>query len=467
MKDRKMRIKPLESDGPAPAFPPPGRPPGMPKAQPMTSPKNNQRLHFSHIDRIADEAAGQFVSFIGAAALVAVLWASLTEIDRVTRGSGRIVPQKQKQEVQHLEGGIVTDIFIREGERVTVGQPLMRIENIFFRSELAQARIELAARRLKLIRLEAETSGAGAIQFPPELAQALPQAVENETALFRRRQTNLEEQISILVQQARQKEIELSELRSRQPSLVRERQISDERLAILRRLSASGAASTNEALEAERLLQQVLTRLSDLAHDIPRGEAALAEIGQRKRQTLSNFMAEAEKERTQAAIELEKLTEGIAAMQDRIRRSEVVASIAGTINKLNVSTIGGVVKPGEALAEIVPADTAIGIEMRLSPADRGNVWPGEKAIVKVSAYEYSIHGGLPARVIDISPDALQDERANPYFRVRLEADGAGFGPERPVLPGMVAEVDVIGERQSVLAALLRPLRRLKDNALRQ
>lgn len=429
--------------------------------------KNNLGLQFFHVDRIASEAAAQFVTFLGAASLVALLWAGLTEIDKVTRGSGRIVPQKQKQEVQHLEGGIVTEILVREGERVSVGQPLMRIENTFFRSELAQARIEMAARRLKLIRLEAETSGALTIQFPPELAREMPQAVANETALFRRRRTNLDEQLSILVQQVRQKEIELSELRSRQPSLVRERQISDERLAILKKLSAAGAASTNETLEAERLLQQVLTRLSDLAHDIPRGEAALAEIGQRKLQTVSNFMADAEKERTQAAIELEKLTEGIAAMQDRIRRSEVIASVAGTINKLNVSTIGGVVKPGEALAEIVPTDTSIGVEMRLSPNDRGNVWPGEKAIVKVSAYEYSIYGGLPARVIDISPDALQDERANPYFRVRLEANGAGFGPERPVLPGMIAEVDVIGERQSVLSSLLRPLRRLRDNALRQ
>ena len=429
--------------------------------------KNNLGLQFSHVDRIASEAAGQFVAFLGAAILVALLWAALTEIDKVTRGAGRIVPQKQKQEVQHLEGGIVTEILVREGERVSVGQPLMRIENTFFRSELAQARIEMTARRLKLIRLEAETSGALTIQFPLELVRQMPQAVANESALFRRRRTNLDEQLSILAQQARQKEIELSELRSRQPSLVRERQISDERLAILKKLSASGAASTNETLEAERLLQQVLTRLSDLAHDIPRGEAALAEIGQRKLQTVSNFMADAEKERTQAAIELEKLTEGIAAMQDRIRRSEVIASVAGTINKLNVTTIGGVVKPGEALAEIVPTDTSIGVEMRLSPNDRGNVWPGEKAIVKVSAYEYSIHGGLPARVVDISPDALQDERSNPYFRVRLEADGAGFGPERPVLPGMVAEIDVIGERQSVLTSLLRPLRRLRDNALRQ
>ena len=207
--------------------------------------------------------------------------------------------------------------------------------------------------------------------------------------------------------------------------------------------------------------------MSDLAHDIPRAEASLSEIAQRKLQTVSNFQADAEKDRTQTSTDVEKLAQSVSAMQDRIRRSDVLASVGGVINKLNVTTVGGVVKPGEPLAEIVPTDVSIGVEMKLSPSDRANVWPGEKAIVKVSAYEFSVYGGLPAKVIDISPDALQDERGAPYFRVRLEADVGNFGTEHPVLPGMLADIDVIGDRQSVLASILKPLRRLKDNALRQ
>ncbi len=419
------------------------------------------------IDRIASEAHGRFVVVLGAVSLLAVIWASLTEIDKVTRGSGRIVPQQHKQEIQHLEGGIVKEILVKEGERVALGQPMMRIENTFFRSELAQASIELATKKLKMTRLEAETLGAKEIRFDPVVTREMAQSVENESSLFRRRRSNLDEQISILTQQTRQKEIELSELRSRQPSVLRERQIGEERLASLKKLAAVGAASNNDVLEADRVLQQAITRLSDLAHDIPRAEAALAEINQRKLEVASRFQADAEKERTQIATDIEKLTQTIAAMQDRIRRSDVIAPVAGVINKLNVNTIGGVVKPGEALAEIVPADTSIGVEMRLAPADRGNVWPGEKAVIKVSAYDFSTYGALPARVVDVSPDALQDERGVPYFRVRLEADGTTFGEDKPVLPGMLADVDVIGERTTVLASLLRPLRRLKDNALRQ
>lgn len=447
---------PEQEDTPAPSVAPDAAP----------APGRNPALHPSGIERIAREADGTFLAVLSGVLVLALAWASLTEIDRVTRGPGRIIPQRQKQEVQHLEGGIVSEIMVREGERVQAGQPLVKVENSFFRSELAQASIERAARRLRLARLQAEADGT-VVTFPEDLRENMAQAVADESTLFRRRKANLDEQISVLTQQARQKEIELSELRSRQPLVLRERRIAEERLNLLTKLMEKGAASTNETLEAERVLQQALTRLSDLAHDIPRNEAALAEIAQKKSQAMFAFAAEAEKERAQVSVELQKLEESIGALQERLRRSAVVAGLAGTVNKLNISSVGAVIRPGEVLAEIVPVDEAISVEMRLAPADRGNVWPGEKAILKVSAYDYSIHGGLAAKVIDISPDALQDERGAPYFRVRLEADAKGFGPNRPVLPGMQADVDVIGERASVLSTLLRPLRRIRDNALRQ
>ena len=232
-------------------------------------------------------------------------------------------------------------------------------------------------------------------------------------SLFRRRQANLNEQLSILAQQQRQKEIELSELRARQPSVTRESQISEERLSSLNKLSSIGAASNNERLEAERVLQQAISRLSDLAHEIPRTEAALAEIGQRKAEAVSRFQADAEKERGQTATDIEKLMKSIEALQDRSRRSDVNARVGGMINKLNVTTIGGVVKPGEALVEIVPADGLIEVEMKLSPADRADVWPGQRAIVKVSAYEFSVYGGLSARVRTFHQTRIRTNAASP------------------------------------------------------
>jgi len=438
-----------------------------PRAGEIASEQDNATAFPRRIDRIATEAQGRFVVILSVCTVVALVFSIVVQIDKVTRASGRIVTQQTKQEVQHLEGGIIAEILVKVGDTVVAGQPLMRVENSFFKSELAQAAIELAAKRARILRLDAETSGAQESTFPPEVTAASRQVVDNEISLFRRRQANLNEQLSILVQQQRQKEIELSELRSREPSVTRERQISEERLLSLKNLSAVGAASNNDRLEAERVVQQAVSRLSDLAHEIPRAEAALSEIEQRKAEAISRFQADAEKEHAQTATDLEKLTKSIEALQDRSRRSDVNATVGGTINKLNVTNVGGVVKPGEALAEIVPADGLIEVEMKLSPADRADVWPGQRAIVKVSAYEFSVYGGLSARVLDISPDAHQDERGIPYFRVRLEADAAALGPDHPVLPGMLADVDVIGSRQSVLGTILKPLRRVKDNALRQ
>jgi membrane fusion protein, adhesin transport system len=433
-----------------------------------SAPAGEQQAAFPRrIDRIATEAQGRFVVIVGLCTLSALIWSAVVQIDKVTRGSGRIVTQQMKQEVQHLEGGIIAEIMVKAGDTVVAGQPLMRVENSFFKSELAQAAIEQAAKRIRLIRLEAETTGASDVAFPPASLTTSRQVVENEVSLYRRRRANLNEQLSIVTQQQRQKEIELSELRSRLPSVTRERQISEERLASLQKLTAAGAASNNERLEADRVLQQALGRLSDLAHEIPRTEASLSELGQRKAEVTSRFQADAEKERAQTSTELEKLTKSIEALQDRMSRSDVSAPVSGVINKLNVTTVGGVVKPGEALVEIVPSDGSIDVEMKLSPADRADVWLGQRAVVKISAYEFSVYGGLNARVSEISPDAHQDERGVPYFRVRLEADAAALGPDHPVLPGMLADVDVIGSRQSVLGTILRPLRRIKDNALRQ
>ena len=435
---------------------------------PVSPPPSVPRPPFPRrIDAIATEAHGRFVLVFCAALVAVLLWAGVTEIDKVTRGAGRITPQQRKQEVQHLEGGIVTEILVKEGERVVAGQPLMRVENSFFHSELAQASIELAAKRVRLVRLDAETNGERELDYPPGMIAASPDQTRDERSLFTIRRANLDQQLEVLDQQHRQKEIELSELRSRQPSILRLRQISEERLASLQKLTAAGAASNNDKLAAESDLQQAIGKLSDLAHDIPRAESSLLELDKRKQQLASQFQADAEKERNQTAIDIEKLGKSIEALRDRIKRSDVIAPISGAINKLDVSTVGGVVKPGETLAEIVPDDASIGVEMKLLPADRADVWPGQKALVKVSAYEFSIYGGLSARVAEVSPDALQDEKGNPYFRVRLEADGTHFGPDHPILPGMVADVDAIGERQSVLASILKPLRRIKDNALRQ
>jgi adhesin transport system membrane fusion protein len=417
-------------------------------------------------DRIARRAHRHFLMIATTSLCAMTWWAATTEIDRVSRGQGRVVPQTQNQVVQHFEGGIVTEILVREGEQVTQGQVLFRIENSFWRSELSQTRIDILSKQARLIRLEAEASAQNSVAFPDDLIQNVPKIVERELALFEGRRKTLDEQLAILDDQVRQKELELSELRARWVNTTKERDLVNQRVSNLRRLAAIGGVSANEMLESERGLQQIDSRLAELLHDIPRTDAALSEVHRRRSEARLRFRSDAEKERSDTEVQLAKNQENELALRDRSLRAEVLAPITGIVNKLNVTTVGGVVKSGEPLLQLVPADASIAVEARLSPTDRAEVWPGQPATVKISAYDYSIYGGMPGKVLEISPDALTDEKGNPYFRVRLEAAAKSFGDSRPVVPGMLAEVDILIGRRTILESLIRPVKQIRDNALR-
>ena len=393
-----------------------------------------------HSTRIAGRATFGFVIVLAVSVVVLVGWAATTEIDRVTRGQGRIVPQLQNQIVQHFEGGILTEILVREGDKVARGEPLLRIDNSFSRSELAQAELEIKARRAKMIRLTAEVGGAEMVEFPTDLETEIPKIVDREREVFTGRRQTLTEQIGILEDQFKQKSLDLAEAKSRWANTITERDLVNRRVTNLRRLAAAGAFSANDLIDNERSLQQIEQKLSDLVHEIPRDEAAMSEINRRMGEARSRFRSDADKERSETELQIAKLEETISALKDRSLRSEVVAPIDGVVNKLHVTTVGGVVKSGEPLVEIVPADAAVAVEARIAPSDRGDIWPGQKAVVKVSAYDYSVYGGLAGKVVDISADALQDERGTPYFRVRLEAEAKDFGPGKPISPGMLAAI---------------------------
>lgn len=327
--------------------------------------------------------------------------------------------------------------------------------------------METRVKKLRALRLSAEAEGASELNFDLNQTHDLVLLASRESDLFKSRLQTLDSQSRILDEQLRQKELELSELNSRWKLTQAERDLVTRRLVNLRRLAASGAVSQNELLDNERGLQQIETRISDLAHTIPRTEAALNELRERKNELTLRFRADSERERADTELAIAKLEEQIAAMTDRSVRAEVVAPLDGIVNKLFFTTLGGVVKSGEPLVQLVPTGSAIAVEARVSPNDRAQIWPGLPATVKVSAYDFSQYGGLTGKVIDVSPDTLTDEKGQTYYRVKLEADAAHFGHDKPVVPGMMAEVDILSGQQTVMQALLRPVRTIRDNALRQ
>lgn len=419
------------------------------------------------VDRLVTEAHVRAVATTAFFVFAFIVWAQFTVLDKVVRGVGRVVPQAQNQLVQHFEGGIIAEILVREGDAVKKGDVLLRIDNSFARAELQSARLETRAKKLRVQRLTAEAQGLNELVFDTALTQDLAIIATREMDLFRSRMQTLDSQIRILDEQLRQKELELSELNSRWTLTQNERELVSKRLGNLRRLAVAGAVSQNELLDNERGMQQIETRISDLAHTIPRTEAALNEIRERRNEVTLRFRADSERERADNELAVAKLEEQIAAMTDRSVRADVMAPLDGVVNKLFVTTLGGVVKSGEPLVQLVPTGSAIAVEARVSPNDRAQVWPGLPATVKISAYDFSQYGGLTGKVIDISPDTLTDEKGQTYYRVKLEAEAADFGRDKPVVPGMMAEVDILSGQQTVMQALIRPVRTLRDRALRE
>lgn len=418
-------------------------------------------------ERIVSTASHALMLSLIATVVVFLAWASIFQLERVTRGAGKVLPYHDKQVVQHLEGGIITDIYVREGNIVKEGDVLLRIENQFARAELANTLLDLAAKRARLARLAAESEGAAAPTFPEDLLESHVLLIADEKRLFDKRVLNLQQQRLILQDQRAQSELELQELQARRQNLQDEFEILDRQVEMLDRLYRSRAGSESDLLAAKADAQRVKTRIADAEFSIPRKRAAIEELKKRDSEIVFRFRAKSEEEFTTVRTEIQQLHEAIRALQDRIKRSQIRSPIEGTINRLNVNTLGGVVQPGQDLVEIVPLDDSIVVEARIRPADRAEIWPGLPAVVKVSAYDYSIYGGLQGKVIDISPDAFSDEFGESYFRVRLEADMSSFGPENPVIPGMTATVDILTGEHTILSYLLKPVNRMREYALRQ
>lgn len=417
--------------------------------------------------QIATRAHKLFILVVCAGLVGAFIWSFFTEIDIVTRGSGSVVPSLQNQFVQHLEGGIVHEILVREGEFVKAGDVLLKIRDPFSRAEYEKAKQQLLSRQAELVRLEAESKNLPVLLFPGDIRSAVPTVVADEEKLFMSRQAAQEQQHLILDDQRRRKTLEKQEKLGRIENIQKEYDFVAERVKILSNLHKSGAVSRNELLENQSKLQQIDTKLTDLKFQIPQIEAELSEIVRRKSELEIHFRAEAESNKIETLRAVQELEKNISAMSDRNFRSEVRAPIDGKVHRLFQTTIGGVVRSGQNLVQLVPTDAPISIDISLSPKDRAKVWKGLPAVVKLSAYDYSVYGGLEAKVVDISTDVLQNEKDEPYYWVKLEADTFAFGQENPILAGMAAEVDIIIGKRTILDYVLTPIRSIQEKALRE
>jgi adhesin transport system membrane fusion protein len=396
-------------------------------------------------------------------------WASWATLDEVTRGEGRVIPSSQVQVVQNLEGGIVSAILVREGEIVERGQVLLRIDNVRAASDLRENRKRHLALLGALARLRAEVGETG-IDFAPQVLADAGEVARNERALFDARQQALDSELAILHSQAEQRQQELAELQRRLTQVEGSHELALEELKITAPLAAKRIVPQIDLLRLKREVNDLEGELETTRLGIERIKSASHEADRRIEEKSLSFRAEAQRELTVVRAEADALEERIAADADLVQRTEVRSPVRGTIKQLFVNTVGGVIQPGEDLVEIVPLEDTLLVEAKVRPADIAFLRPGQAATVKVTAYDFSIYGGLDAVVEDISADTITDEEGERFYRIRVRTTEGTLdraGAPLPIIPGMTTEVDILTGEKTVMDYLLKPILRAQQTALRE
>ena len=401
------------------------------------------------------------------ALLVLVLlagWASWAQLEEITRGEARVIPSTQLQVVQSVDGGVVEELLVKEGDVVEAGQVLVRVDSTRFVSSLSENRAEYLALQAKAARLTALSQGRP-LAMPLEVLREAPDIAAHEQRLYESSMLELSAQVSIAREQVAQRQQELVEVRSRREQASRAYDLVMQELEVTRPLLRSGAVSEVDLLRLERDVARLRGERDQAAAQISRIQAAISESSRKIQEIELNVRNQQRNELSTTLSRLGSLSAGSRALQDRVQKAEVRAPVRGTVSRLLVNTVGGVVQPGREVAEIVPLDDALVLEARIQPKDIGFLRPGQPAMVKFTAYDFAIYGGLEATVEQISADSITDEKGNTFYEVRVRTLKTQLGEGLPIIPGMTAQVDIITGKKSVLAYLFKPVLRATSNAL--
>ena len=400
---------------------------------------------------------------------IAIIWASFATLDEVTRGSGKVIPSSQIQVIQNLEGGIVSELKVHEGQVVNKGDVLLHIDNTRFMSSLRENTQHYLSLKAKNARLKAETEGLP-FEIPADALAEYPELVEQERVLYESRQKELETSREILKQQISQRRQDLAAFTAKLEQNKRSYALLNKELGMTRPLVAQGVMSEVEMLRLERQANDVKGEISSAEISMLREQSKLEEALKKLEEAEINFKNLAHVELNETAAELRRLAETSLALEDRVKRTTVRSPVRGTIKQLLVNTIGGVVQPGSDLVEIVPLEDNLLVEAKIRPSDIAFLHPGLKAIVKITAYDFSIYGGLEAKVERISADTITDEEGESYYIVRVRTNQSYIdspGAPLPIIPGMLTEVNILTGKKSVMGYLLKPILRARERAMRE
>ncbi len=408
----------------------------------------------------------------------AIYWAYVSEIDELARGEGKVIPSEKIQTIQSLDGGIISNILIKDGSIVRKGQALMKIDTTRFEASLEENRQTYHHLLVTKIRLEAESSininkRSPKLKVPKNVKQSVGEFVKADYRLFLSRIDELKSTTNIFRIQLKQKEQELIELKSKKEQLKKSIVFVKEEKKTIEKLVRLKAQSIVELIRINKELNQIEGEITSTVLSIPRAKFAIIEAKNRIIEKTKIFRAEAFNELQKINTEVKKLKSKLVSERDKVAKTTLYSPVNGIIKQININTIGGVVRPGMDLIEIVPQSEILLVEAKISPKDIAFINPKQKAIVKITAYDFSIYGGLEGKIVEISADSIIDKDSKDqlsYYKVVVKTNKNYLkkaGEELPIIPGMVASVDIVTGKKTILDFLLKPILKTKQNSFHE
>ena len=450
----------------------------------MTTAKSEKKLEFSEFDlrkldltRKYDEdfspADGiswrehALLYMIGAFLAIMVVWSAVATVDEVARGDGKVVPASEVQVIQSLEGGIIDAVLVKDGDEVKEGQVILRMRNIQAGAEFASTNQKYLGLLATTTRLQAEANGS-ALVFPDEIIKGAPDMVRAEQDAYDANKRNNQSQLEIETQQLNQKKQEMAELTAKINDTANVMKLTQSERDMVAPMVERGSSSKKELLDLDRQLANEKTEMNALTLSLPRAKAGAQEMRERITNLTSDFRAKAQRDLAEKTTELNTVKQTLAAYKDKSERNDVKSPVHGTVKDIRITTVGGVAKPGEAIMEIVPLEDKLLIESHIKPSDIAFIHPGEKAVVRLSAFDSSIYGTLDGTVTEVSPDSMTTDKGESFYRVRVKTIKTSLeknGKSYSIIPGMQATIDIVTGEKTVLKYLIKPFAKAAQTAL--
>lgn len=417
--------------------------------------------------------ASASVLIIGALFAAFVGWASFAEVDEIARGEGKVIPASKTQIVQASEAGVVQEIAVKIGQIVKKNDLIVRLDNTVSTSSLGEQQAKARTLQARIARLKQEQDGriGEPLACPDELIETAPEICENEQKLLVARRQNFDTKLSVLKSRLDQRQKELSEAQANVQRLTENIAVSEKEAALVTSMVKRNLMARTEQIRVDREQADLNGQLKLAGETIKRTEAAIVEARLQVDEFGLELRQQALDELTQALAELSVVDETIRGASDRVARTDIRSPVDGIVNTLDVNTLGAFVQPGGVVAGIVPTSDTLLVEARVSPRDVAFIRPEQKALIKVSAYDFSIFGGLDGKVQNITADSLVDQNTGePYYQVRVSTDRSTLekdGKTYSIIPGMISTVEIITGRKTILSYLLKPITKARNEALRE